>query len=141
MTNLQAACGVGQLEHIDEYLKTKNWMAAEYAKRLLDINGLRLPITKSWASNVYWMYAVLLEDDFPMSRDAFRAALKEKGIDTRDFFYSCAQQPVVQEMFPSTETFPVTEKIAQRGFYLPSGLALTEEQVEYVCTSIHDIVA
>ncbi len=75
MTNLQAACGLGQMEHIDEFVTKKQWMAAEYGKRLKGIEGLRLPVTKDWAGNVYWMYAVLVEDSFPMTKDAFRAKL------------------------------------------------------------------
>lgn len=140
MTNLQAALGVGQLLHIDEYIAKKQWMASAYAERLSGIAGLRLPITKSWATNVHWMYAVLLDEGFPMSRDAFRARLAEAGVDTREYFSSCAAQPVVQKMFPSAESFPVTERIAQRGLYLPSGLALTEEQLQHVCTTIIDLL-
>ncbi|MFH1443838.1 MAG: DegT/DnrJ/EryC1/StrS family aminotransferase [Candidatus Peregrinibacteria bacterium] len=139
MTNLQAALGLGQLEHIDEYLKKKQWMAAQYAEGLKDVPGLRLPITRPWAGNVYWMYAVLVEDAFGMTRDAFRAALKERGIDTRDFFTSCAQQPAIRSLGPAQGPFSVSEDIAQRGLYLPSGLALNEEQISAVILAIRDI--
>lgn len=140
MTNLQAACGVGQLKHIKEFLEKKCWMAREYAKRLRSIPGLKLPMTKPWAENVYWMYAVVLEDSFSMSKDEFRAKLLEKGVDTRDFFYSSASQPIVQKMVGDQGSFPVSERLAQQGLYLPSGLALTEEQVEYVCECVKEIV-
>ena len=139
MTNLQAACGLGQLESIETFLAHKQWMAAEYCKCLADIRGLQLPVTKSYASNVHWMYSILLTDDFPLSRDAFRAALLKKGIDTRDFFPSSAQQPIIQKLYHLTERFPVSERIAERGLYLPSGLALTDEQLHYVCDSIKSI--
>ncbi len=139
MTNIQAACGLGQLESIEKFLEHKRWMTAEYAKGLGKIKGLRLPITKDYAKNVYWMYSVLVEDDFPLSRDELRAALKEKGIDTRDFFPSSARQPIIQKLYGTTERFPVSEHIAERGLYLPSGLALSPEQLSYVCDSIHAI--
>jgi len=140
MTNLQAALGLGELLHIDEFLKKKQWMAERYAQGLKDIPGLRLPVTREWAKNVYWMYAVLVEDSFGMSRNAFRSALKERGIDTRDFFTSCAAQPAIRALGITQGPFPVTEDIAKRGLYLPSGLALTEEQIAAVITAIHDIV-
>ncbi|OIO55795.1 hypothetical protein AUJ46_00685 [Candidatus Peregrinibacteria bacterium CG1_02_54_53] len=139
MTNLQAALGLGQLEHIAEFLKKKQWMAQRYADGLKDVPGLRLPVTKPWAENVFWMYAVLIEDSFGMTRDDFRVALKERGIDTRDFFTSCAQQPAIRALGSAQGPFPVSEDIAQRGLYLPSGLALTEEQISAVISAIRDI--
>lgn len=139
MTNMQAACGLGQLESVEEFLTHKRWMTAEYGKRLRKIKGIRLPTTKDYASNVYWMYSILIEDNFPMRRDDFRKALKDKGIDTRDFFPSSAQQPIIQKLYTLTEHFPVSESIAQNGLYLPSGLALTQEQLEYVCETIESI--
>ena len=140
MTNLQAAVGVGQLCHIEEFLEKKRWMAAQYASQLYGMRGLRLPITKGWATNVHWMYAVLVDDSFPLSRDAFRMALLERGIDTRDFFYSCSAQPVTREYCGEGGHYPVTERIAGHGLYLPSGLALTQEQLDTVCHAIRDIV-
>lgn len=139
MTNLQAACGLGQLESIEEFLAHKRWMAAEYEKKLGKIKGLRLPITKPYATNVYWMYSILVTEEFSLSRDELRAALKEKGVDTRDFFPSSAQQPVIQKLYGAKEHCPVSEKIAQQGLYLPSGLALTQKELDYVCDAIFSI--
>jgi perosamine synthetase len=114
-------------------------MARAYDERLKGIRGLRLPITRDYAKNVFWMYAVLVEDDFGMTRDALRSALKERGIDTRDFFTSCSAQEVIRTLCPSKGLFPVTEDVAARGFYLPSGLTLTEEQVDAVCSALRSI--
>ncbi|MDA1209162.1 MAG: DegT/DnrJ/EryC1/StrS family aminotransferase [bacterium] len=138
MTNMQAGLGLGQLENVDTFLAHKQWMGEEYTKRLRDISGLRLPITKDGVLNVYWMYTVLVEDDFGMNRDDLRAALKEKGIDTRDFFYSLADMGLA-DTARKDASYPVAEDIAQRGFYLPSGLALSEEQLSYVCETLHAI--
>ena len=139
MTNLQAALGSGQLAHIEEFLAKKQWMAAQYASQLHGVRGLRLPVTKPWANNVYWMYAVLVEDPFPLSRDALRLALKERTIDTRDFFSSCSAQPITRKYCGDGGSFPVTEHIASHGLYLPSGLALTQEQLDTVCHAIREI--
>lgn len=139
MTNLQAALGVGQLAHIAEFLEKKRWMVGEYAKRLLGIPGLHLPVTKSWAENVHWMYAAIVGDPFPLTRDAFRAALRDRGVDTRDFFSSCSAQPVTQIHCGDSGQFPITEHIASHGLYLPSGLALTREQIDTVCDAVCDV--
>ena len=140
MTNLQAALGLGELEHVEEFLQKKRWMAAEYGKQLGGIKGLRLPIVKDYADSVYWMYAVLVEDDLGMSRDTLCSKLKENGVDTRDFFLPCHSQPFLSHLSSAKKAFPVTEDIAKRGFYLPSGLALTQEQVEYVCDTLKSVL-
>jgi perosamine synthetase len=139
MTNLQAALGVGQMPHIKEYIEKKQWMGRRYTEELSGVRGLRLPITKDYATNVYWMYAVLVEDAFGMSKDDLRAKLTVKGVDTRDFFYPCHSQPFLSLHPQCNGSFPITEDISKRGFYLPSGLALTEEQLTIVCDAVHDI--
>jgi perosamine synthetase len=139
MTNLQAAVGLGQLHSIGKFLKTKQRMAEGYAKGLAGIKGLRLPVTKDYAKNVYWMYGVLVEDVFGMSRDALRAALKKEGVDTRDFFYATPSMPLVRAHIDPAERFPVAEDLERRGFYLPSGLAITDEQIRYVCDAVRKI--
>ncbi|MDD5623341.1 MAG: DegT/DnrJ/EryC1/StrS family aminotransferase [Candidatus Peribacteraceae bacterium] len=139
VTNLQAALGLGQLEHIEEFLGKKRAMTAGYHRQLQGIPGLHLPVTKEYAGNVFWMYAVRVDRTFGMTRDALRAALKERGIDTRDFFLPCHSQPAVAKRFPTQESFPVTERIATEGFYLPSGLAITDEQITQVCDAIRSL--
>lgn len=152
-TNLQAAVGLGQMENIETYLERKKSMAKKYNSLLADIKGITLPVTKDYAENVYWMYAILVNDELGMTRDALCMKLKEKGIDTRDFFLPCHSQPAVAKAMAgkpavvkamtdkstNNVAFPVTEDIANRGFYLPSGIAITDEQIEYVSNVLHDI--
>ena len=64
--------------------------------------------------------------------------LEKKGIDTRDFFYSPEDQPVLKKII-NDQTFPNTKLISQQGLYLPSGLALTEKQITQVCQTIRII--
>jgi len=141
MTNMQAALGVGELEHIDEYIEKKCWIAAEYNKRLGNIPFLELPHEESWAKSVYWMYAVLLTNKSPISKDQFRSRLLELGCDTRDYFYPLHRQPVFRSLHMKfTDTFPVSVDLSARGLYLPSGLAITQSQIESVCASISTIL-
>ncbi len=132
-TNMQAAVGLGQLEEIDRLLERKRSMAALYKEGLGGIDRLRLPTEKDYGTNVYWMYAVMVDE----GRDELCAALKEKGVDTREFFLPCHSQPAIN--LQADEAFPVTEDASQRGFYLPSGLAITDDQIAYVCECMKDI--
>ncbi len=140
MTNLQAAIGLAQLERIEENVAIKRRNAALYNRLLGDIDGITTPTERPWAKNVYWMYSVLVEDAFGMTRDKLRARLLEKGVDSRAFFVPMHLQPVFQEMgLFRGESYPVAEELSRKGLYLPSGLTLTEEQIRQVCGALAEI--
>jgi perosamine synthetase len=131
MTNLQAALGVAQLEQLDRFIAIKRKVGNLYNKLLKNTEGVQLPLAKTdYAENIYWVYGVVLNDDIPF--DALQAMdkLGKLGIGTRPFFYPMHMQPVFRKkrLF-SKEHYPTAERIAERGFYLPSGLALTDEDV------------
>lgn len=143
MTNLQAALGVAQLKKIDSHIHKKRWMAQKYEKGLKNISGLRLPIEKPWAKSVYWMYGILVEEEFGLSRDQLMDQLKKKGIDTRSFFVPMHRQPAFTGRGRRVKKFgpyPVAEKLSEQGFYLPSGLTISSEQIEYICRQIKKTV-
>jgi perosamine synthetase len=142
MTNLQAALGVAQLKKINSHIKKKRWMAKEYEKGLKGISGLRLPMEKPWAKSVYWMYGILVEKEFRLSRDQLMDRLKKKGIDTRSFFVPMHRQPIFTGGRAKAKKFgsyPVAEKLSEQGFYLPSGLTISSEQIDYICRQIKKI--
>lgn len=140
MTNLQAALGVGELGHIDEYVAKKRTMANTYQELLADIPFLILPTEASWAKSVYWMYAVTVSPNSPITKDELRKRLLELQVDTREYFYPLHNQPVVKKLTNQPDqNFPVSIDLSKRGFYLPSGLALTEEQQQTVSTVLHQI--
>ncbi|HRG15424.1 MAG TPA: DegT/DnrJ/EryC1/StrS family aminotransferase [Pseudomonadota bacterium] len=141
MGSLQAALGFGQLQHVDELLARKQRMAAHYRRRLAAHSSLLLPVTREWAENVHWMFAVLLEPSARLTRHEFCAALRALGVDTRDFFVPCSAQPFLQAHVPAGQAFPVANDIAERGCYLPSGLALSDAQIDAVADAIDEVLA
>lgn len=141
MTNLQAALGIAQLERIDEAIAKKRWMADQYAAQLADVPGLLLPTEAPWARSVYWMYAVRVTEESSLSRDEVMAALRERGVDTRTFFVPMHQQPVFERLgWFAGERYPVAEALSETGFYLPSGLAITADQIQAVCEAVRDVM-
>ena len=142
LTNLQAAMGLAQVERIEEIVERKRWMGREYTVRLADINGLQLPVEESWAKNVYWMYGIVLGKETGLDAAGFAQKLKDRGIETRPFFLGMHEQPVFHErgLFLH-ERYPVAENIARQGLYLPSGLALTEEQLSQVCDAVSEVLS
>jgi perosamine synthetase len=141
MTNLQAALGLAQLERLHEFVGRKRNMGHTYARLLAGIEGLELmPRKTEYAESIYWVFGVVIDESVSMDAKAAMARLGEKGIGTRPFFWPMHEQPVFrrQSLFTG-ECYPVAERLARRGFYLPSGLALTEEQLEEVVQAVHAV--
>lgn len=132
MTNLQAALGVAQLERLDEFVEIKRRMGARYTELLQGIKGIQLPVPKSeCAENIYWVYGIVLDDDVPFDALEAMSRLGKAGVGTRPFFWPMHEQPVFikRGMFEG-ERYPNAERIARRGFYIPSGMALSGQQIE-----------
>lgn len=135
MTNLQAAVGVAQVEQMANFIENRRRNAALYNQLLDDIPGIVTPPEAEWVKNVFWMYSILVEEDFGMSRDQLRAYLAKQGIETRTFFIPMHLQPIYYEAFKG-ERYPVAEMLCQRGFYLPSASSLTAAQIRYIARII-----
>ena len=140
MTNLQAAVGVAQLERIDEFVEIKRRNGAAYNKYLTDTEWLQGPVEKEWAKNVYWMYGIVLDETSGLTAEGFTNRLKEKRIGTRPFFLGMHEQPVFHKMgLFKDERYPISERIAVQGLYLPSGLTLTEEKIHEVINAVKEV--
>ena len=138
MTNLQAALGVAQLERLDEFLEKKRWIGRMYKELLTDLPGVQLPLASTgYAENIYWVYGLVLEDSAEFDAEEAMRRLAKLGVGCRPFFYPLHQQPVLRQMgLFEGESYPVAERLYQRGFYVPSGLALTEDQIEPVTVAL-----
>lgn len=142
MTNLQAALGVAQLERLDEFLEKKRWIGRRYNDLLADLPGVQLPLAKTYAENIYWVYGLVLDDFVEFGAEEVMRRLANVGVGCRPFFYPMHQQPVLRGLgsFEGV-SYPVAERISQRGFYVPSGLALTEDQILRVADALKHVFA
>ncbi len=139
ITNLQAALGLAQLEEIESYIKIKRWMVDQYKKHLKGVEWLELPIEMPWAKSTFWMYAVKISQKSKVKSQNLREKLKKLGVETRPFFYPLHKQPVLRSMVFEGEEYPISDDLSKRGFYLPSGLAITKEQIRKVAVSIKNL--
>jgi perosamine synthetase len=140
MSNLNAALGLAQLERLDEFVARKRHIGAQYNRLLADIDGVQLPLPRTdYAENIYWVYGLVLDDGLPVGVDEIKTRLTQRGIETRPFFWPMHRQPVFCRMgLFAGVTCPVAERLGQRGFYLPSGLTLSDEQIGYVAETLRE---
>jgi len=138
MTNLQAAVGIGQLAQLKKFVDQKRKIAKLYTSYLKNIKGIVLPKEEKWAKSNFWMYSILVNKNiFGLSRNKLIEFLREKGIQTRPFFYPLSLLPPYKEQ--QKENFMITRKIAGRGINLPSFSDLTEKEIEHIACLIKKV--
>jgi perosamine synthetase len=137
LTNLQAAIGVAQVERMAEILALKRRNGALYDTLLAEIPGVTLQAKRDWARVNYWMYGIVLGDGVAIDAFELASRLKGRGIETRPFFKGMHEQPVFHKrgLFAGMR-LPVTERLYRRGLYVPSGMTLTEAQIEIVVKAV-----
>ena len=142
MTNIQAALGLAQLERLDEFVKRKRSMGRKYTQGLRVLNKVQLPLEKTdYAENIYWVFGLVLEESIGFDAEEAMKMLEEKGIGCRPFFCPMNQQPILQKMgYFKNESYPVAERLYKKGFYIPSGLALTSEQINHVTKKLIEVL-
>ena len=141
MTNLQAALGVAQLERLDEFVEKKRQIGYWYNELLKDIPGIQLPLQSTdFAENIYWVYGILINQDHPLNALDAMEKLGKKGIGSRPFFFPMHRQPVFNKagLFVDDQ-HPNSIHLAEKGFYIPSGLALAKEQAYEVANAMKEI--
>lgn len=141
MTNLQAAVGHAQFQKIERIIARKRKIATCYNERLMGVEGVQFPVEKPYARNVYWMYHLVLTGAHYGRRAEVMRRLAEVGIETRETFIPCNLQEVfIKDGWVSADSCPQANLAADRGFYLPSGAELSEEDIDYVAAQFSRIL-
>lgn len=142
MTNVQAALGLAQLERLDEFVSYKKEMGRKYSDGLKGVKGVQLPLSKTeYSENIYWIFGIVLDESTDLDAENMIEKLATKGVGCRPFFCPMNMQPVLGDMgLFNGESYPVADKLYQRGFYIPSGLALTEHQIDRVIHALIEVL-
>lgn len=137
MPNILAAMGVAQLEMVPQYLEAKRRNAALYNKLLKDVKGISLIRQDNNINNSYWLYSLLVTEDFKVSRDELIDILKQNEIISRPFFM------LVHKMEPykgyKAGDMTNSEYLENHGINLPSSVSLKEEEIIKICNIITNI--
>ena len=140
MTGYQSAMGLVQCAKIENIIEQKIRVAKTYDRLLKDVGGLQLPAAAKIGRHVYWMYGVVVQPEFGISRNELQTQLRAVGIDTRTFFCPTNLQPFLREQkgFRQIDC-PVAESLWENGFYLPSSPGLNEETISKIAGAIVEI--
>lgn len=136
LPNIAAALGLAQVERIEYLVERKRKIFNWYKERLEDIDGIAMNTQREGTRNNYWMSSIVLKKKFKLTRDEFMVKLKENMVDTRPIFFPFSMLPI----YKTKVNNPVAYTIALNGINLPSGVNLTEEEVEYVAKLVRKIL-
>ena len=141
MTNIQAAVGHAQFGKIEQIIENKRRIANRYTQLLSHRNDLQLPIEKSYARNVYWMYTVILRGQNSENRNIVMQKLAEKGVESRENFLPYNMQEIfIRKGMTRENLCPIANMLGQSGIYLPSGPVISDEEIDYVCETLISIL-
>ena len=142
MTNVQAAIGLAQVERIDETVDRKRQIGSRYLEELAEVPGIRLQTERPWARSVWWMNGLVLDSSSGHTASTLARSLAEAGVETRPFFLGMDRQPALRAQgWFAGESYPVSDELAEMGLYLPSGVALTDEQQRAVIAAVRQVLA
>ena len=143
MTNIQASLGLEQLSRIKKIVKKRHSTGLRYYNKFKNNKNIFIPKpNNSYAKNIYWVIGILIINK-KLNLDAKNVMMKLKklGIGTRPFFWPMHKQKIFQKLkFYKSNKFPNSEYISKYGFYLPSSLTLQNNQVDYICKAVNNIL-
>ena len=143
MSNLQAALGCGQLKNINWIIKRKREIGNKYYSKLKYKDNIILQKNIiSYAKNIYWVFGILVKKNSKISRNKIMKMLLKKNIETRPFFLPMNKQKIFMKMklFNRIKA-PNSEYLSKNGFYLPSGLGITNKQIDFVIKNLLKIIS
>ncbi len=142
-TNIQAAVGLAQLECLEELILKKREIGKKYNTLFKGNKYLQIPVDENeFAKNIYWVYPLVLKKHYPQNAEYVTYELKKRGIGTRPFFFPMHKQPILLEMnaVEKKMSLPNSETLYERGFYIPSGLPLKDQEINFIAENVNQIV-
>lgn len=138
MSNMHAAIGLAQVEKADYYRNLRIQNGLLYRELLGSIPGVILQQNQPGGINVFWMNGLCVQPEkYGHSRDELIMHLKEHGIETRIFFNGMHRQPALRKYGCNCfGEYPVSDFLADNGFYLPSSSSLSKLDIERICDVI-----
>ena len=137
LTNLQAALGCAQLEHLDQIVRERARVKARYESHLSGASGLQMQAIPDAVDSVLWAMAVRLDSTaFPQGRDEVMNQLGGRGIETRVGFYPASQLPLYE-----CGPLPVCEAVSGSMVSLPTFPTLTDDEIDAVCGHLLELRA
>jgi perosamine synthetase len=130
------------MDQADALVEKRREIARFYSSRLNRYKDyLYLPIEMDYAKSSYWMYHIILRDALVLKRSQIMNSLKDVGVETREGFIPYNMQEIfINRGWTKPEDCPNANMVAYASFYLPTGPAISEVELDYVSTKLCSIL-
>ena len=132
MSSVQAGLGLAQLERVQELVAKKIEIFECYRERLKDVDGITMNHQPHNVKNSYWMTTITFDDRSIFKLTKLMTHFKEKSIGVRPFFSPLNFLPAYYNYKKDNNCLNIV------GVNLPSGLIMTEEEIQYVCDNVKE---
>jgi perosamine synthetase len=143
ISDINCALGISQLKRLEKILEMRDNVAKIYTQRLSEVEEVLTPYVHPDTTKMSWfVYVIRLADRFgKVHRDQIIEELGNRGVQTRNYFEAIHLEPFYSEQFGFRKgDFPVTEFVSDRAIALPFYTTMTEEEVNYVVSSLEEII-
>ena len=138
MDNIHAAILIEQIKRVDGLLQRRREIYGIYREAFEEVEGIDLQATRPEASHACHLFTILVD---PAKRDRVMKGIQESGIGVSINFRPIHLMTYYRERFGLTPgMYPVAEEIGSRTISLPLYPKLTDEEIEYVTSTVIDIV-
>jgi len=134
LDTLQAAILLEKLAIFPEEVQLRQQVAKHY-QQLLPAE-LRKPIIKNHNTSIYAQYTIEVSN-----RSELQKELQNRGVPTAVHYpLGLHQQPIFKKLYPSEQTFPITENAANRVMSIPMHPYLTLEEQQKICKALREVL-
>jgi pyridoxal phosphate-dependent aminotransferase EpsN len=139
MSNILAAIGRGQLKVLDERIETKRYIFTYYQEALGDLPGIEFMPEVNYGRSTRWLTCLTIYPaEFGVDRETVRLALQSENIEARPVWKPMHLQPVFKSF--SCIGGDVAEDLFNKGLCLPSGTAMTKDDLDLVVKVMTDCI-
>ena len=140
MSNVCAAIGVGQLSALQERVDRKRWIFEQYRRSLAGIDGITFMPEPRWSQGNRWLTCIVVDPaQAGADREAIRQALEAQQIESRPLWKPMHLQPVFSGR--RARLNGTSEMLFERGLCLPSGTAMSNDEIARVSAIIKETCA
>ncbi|MBO9473662.1 DegT/DnrJ/EryC1/StrS family aminotransferase [Shimia sp. R10_1] len=134
MSEINAAMGLTQLGYIDGAIEDRGRVDAAYRTALNGIRGVKVLGKPNQTVSNFAYFPILIDDNYPVSRDELYQRLREQDIMSRRYFYPLIPEFPMFKDLPSAreENLPVATKMAKRILCLPIYPGLDDEDLKRI---------
>ena len=138
MNEVQAAFGLLQLKHVDNAIDRRREIDKQYREGLLSVTGVSCPPLPADTIYNHAYFPILIEKEYPLSRDQLNDKLRQHGIFPRRYFYPLISEFPMYRGLPSAaqSNLPIAMKAAYQVLCLPIYPTLENESITRIISII-----